>query len=193
MALNRRVLSTVKFPYHLFSKKPISSNGASAGRRFVRIFWVQILSGWWRIKTTLVKVGLGDFCKSYPSYGKGWFHKPLSDCQFSRCELLVSGRVHLQSNSIFYCHLSSRWWFQRCFVFHRENRGRWTHFEQYFSKALKPPTSFVVLDGIASKKKRRFLPEIVYRISCLSLYLEGLRHPRWCRISSINSSFIPFP
>jgi len=66
--------------------------------------------------------------------------------------------------------------------------------DEYFSKGLKPSTSFVVLDGIASKKFWRFLPEIVYsdRISCLSLFSEGLRHPRWCRISSINSSFIPF-
>ena len=37
----------------------------------------------------------------------------------------------------------SRWWFQIFFIFN-PIWGRWTHFGEYFSDGLKPPTSFLL-------------------------------------------------
>ena len=42
-------------------------------------------------------------------------------------------------------HIPRVWWWQLkyfCWKFHPENWGRWTHFDSYFSKGLKPPTSY---------------------------------------------------
>ena len=42
-------------------------------------------------------------------------------------------------------HIPRVWWWQLkyfCWKFHPENLGRWTHFDSYFSKGLKPPTSY---------------------------------------------------
>ena len=62
-----------------------------------------------------------------------------------------------------------------CFIF----TPIWGRFwRAYFSDGLKPPTSNILL-----------MEEIMHQlIGRLSHYLQGSLHPRWCRISAINSS-----
>ena len=68
------------------------------------------------------------------------------------------------------------WCFQICFYVHSENWGN-------------DPTWRMVFQMDWFNHQLLLMAEILHQlIGSLSHYLQGFIHPRWCRISSINSS-----